>query len=97
MAGNLQQRIDKIEAKGALLAERFILIRDAKRAADEQIADLNATIAGLRRNIADLNRQVEYLKVASVLTPDHHDVEKTRSMLSELVREIDKCIHQLSI
>ncbi|MDE6859240.1 MAG: hypothetical protein K2J65_02375 [Duncaniella sp.] len=97
MAGNLQQRIDKIEAKGALLAERFVLIRDAKRAADEQIANLNATIAGLQRNIADLNRQVEYLKVASVLNPDHRDVEKTRSMLTELVREIDKCIHQLSI
>jgi len=97
MAGNLQQRIDKIEAKGALLAERFTLMRDAKRKADGQIAELNVTIAGLRRDIADLTRQVEYLKVASVLTPDHRDVEETRAMLSELVREIDKCINQLSI
>lgn len=97
MAGNLQQRIDKIEAKGALLAERFTLIRDAKRQADGQIAELNATIAGLHRDIADLTRQVEFLKVASVLTPDHRDVEETRAMLSELVREIDKCINQLSI
>lgn len=97
MAGNLQQRIDKIEAKGALLAERFALMRDAKRKADGQIAELNATIAGLRREIDDLNRRVEYLKVASVLTPDHRDVEETRAMLTELVREIDKCINQLSI
>lgn len=51
----------------------------------------------LHRNIDDLNRQIEYLKVASVLTPNHHDVEETRAILSELVREIDKCINQLSI
>lgn len=97
MAGNLQQRIDKIEAKGALLAERFAMIRDAKQQADDQIAEMKATIAGMQRTIDDLNRQIEYLKVASVLTPDHHDVEETRAILSELVREIDKCINQLSI
>lgn len=97
MAGNLQQRIDKIEAKGALLAERFAHISEAKRKADERIAELDATISSLRREIADLSRQIEYLKVASVLTPDHRDVEETRAMLSELVREIDKCINYLSI
>ncbi|MCI8998493.1 MAG: DUF3450 domain-containing protein [Muribaculaceae bacterium] len=97
MAGTLQQRIDKIEAKGALLAERFALLREAKRQADGQIAEMKTTISMLHRNIDDLNRQIEYLKVASVLTPNHHDVEETRAILSELVREIDKCINQLSI
>ena len=97
MAGKLQQRIDKIEAKGALLAERFVMLRQAKRQADEQIADMEATIAGLHRTIEDLNRQIEYLKVATVLTPDHRDVEETRAILSELVREIDKCINKLSV
>lgn len=97
MAGNLQQRIDKIEAKGALLAERFAMLRDAKHQAEVKISDMEATIAGLNHTIDDLKRQIEYLKVASVLTPDHHDVEDTRAKLSELVREIDKCINQLSI
>lgn len=97
MAVNLQQRIDKIEAKGALLAERFAKIREAKRDADVQIADMQATISAMQRNIDNLNRQIEYLKVVSILSPDHHDVETTRAKLSELVREIDKCINQLSI
>lgn len=97
MAVNLQQRIDKIEAKGALLAERFVMIREAKRSADAQVSDLQATVKAMQRNIDDLNRQIEYLKMVSILSPDHHDVETTRAKLTELVREIDKCINQLSI
>ncbi len=97
MAGNLQQRIDKIESKAALLAERYAVLHNAKLRADARIDELNATIDSLQRNVADLNRQIEYLKVASVLSPDHRDVEETRALLTELVREIDKCINQLSI
>lgn len=96
MAVNLQQRIEKIEAKAALIVECHERLRKAKDAADERISELEATVTALRRELEARDRQIEYLKVASVLTPDHSDVEATRAMLSELVREIDKCITQLS-
>ena len=97
MAANLQQRVDKIEAKAALLIERYELMLRAKQEAENRVRELTGTVERLERTIGDLNRQIEYLKVASVLTPDHKDVETTRAMLSELVREIDKCINRLSI
>ena len=97
MAANLQQRIEKIEAKAALIIERYGLMSQARQEAENRVRELTGTVERLERTIGDLNRQIEYLKVASVLTPDHKDVEVTRAVLSELVREIDKCIAQLSI
>lgn len=97
MAANLQERIEKIEAKAALMVERCGYLRKSLAESQDKIEELNAIIAGLHREIEERNRQIEYLKVASVLTPDHNDVEATRSKLSGLVREIDKCINQLSL
>ena len=97
MAANLQHRVDKIESKAALILERYRLISQARQEAENRVRELTGTVERLERTIGDLNRQIEYLKVASVLTPDHKDVEATRAVLSELVREIDKCINQLSL
>lgn len=97
MAANLQERIDKIQAKAALMVERYERLRRMLDEANLRIDDLTATVESQRREIAERDRQIEYLKVASVLTPDHRDVEATRDLLSELVREIDKCINQLSL
>lgn len=97
MAANLQERIDKIEAKAALMVERYGYMRGALDDARKRIDELDAIIARQQREIEERDRQIEYLKIASVLTPDHRDVEATRAVLSELVREIDKCINQLSL
>ncbi len=97
MAANLQQRIEKIEAKAALMIERYELMRQARQRAEAKVEELVSEIGRLERTIAEMSRQIEYLKVASVMSPDHRDVEATRAVLSELVREIDKCINQLSI
>ena len=86
MARNLQQRIARLQSKASLLTDRY---KAVKRAKEE--------VARLRREISVKDAEIERLKVTSVLTPDHKDVEVTRAFLSELVREIDKCIAQLSI
>ena len=97
MAANLQERIEKIKAKATLIVERYERLRQMLAEANGRIEELNATVESQRREIAERDRQIEYLKVASVLTPDHRNVEATRALLSELVREIDKCINQLSL
>ncbi len=97
MAANLQERIEKIQAKAALMVERYEHLRLQLAEARDRIEELEAVVDRQRREIEERDRQIEYLKVASVLTPDHRDVESTRAVLSELVREIDKCINQLSL
>lgn len=97
MAANLQERVEKIEAKAALMVERYGRLHRALLESQARIEELEAELAARRRELEERDRAMEYLKVASILTPDHHDVEETRAMLSGLVREIDKCINQLSL
>ncbi|MCI9285046.1 MAG: hypothetical protein HFJ91_04475 [Muribaculaceae bacterium] len=97
MAVSLQQRIDKIKSKAALLSERNKALSEACRAAEARIADLEEANEKLLRQVRDRDREIERLKVASVLSPDHKDVEQARQFISSLVRDIDKCIAQLSV
>lgn len=97
MAGNLQQRIDRIIAKAALIDERYRLLAEAKAVTDNRVGELEAEVDTLRRQLSERDREIERLRVASALAPDHSNVEEARALLTELVREIDKCIKQLSI
>lgn len=97
MAVTLQQRVEKLKSKAALLQERYKALMRAKAEADTRIEQLNGEIDRLRRTLRAKETEIERLKVSSVLTPDHRDVEQTRRFISELVRDIDKCIAQLSV
>ena len=68
MAANLQERINKIEAKAALMVERYGLMRDALADAHKRIDELEAVIVRQKRELQERDRQIEYLKVASVPT-----------------------------
>lgn len=97
MPESLQQRVDGLKAKANLIAQRYRALQQSKAAAEERIEQLTDTIARLQRQLAERDREIERLKVSSVLVPDHRDVEATRAFISGLVREIDKCIARLSI
>lgn len=97
MAENLYQRVDTLKAKARLMAERYRTLRQAKEDADDRIAELTAEVDSLHQLLARQDREIERLRMASVLAPDHREVERTRTFISDLVREIDKCIARLSI
>lgn len=96
MAGNLQETLERISNKTALLTERYAILRKEKDSADARIEELNATILKQSKEIESLQQEIEYLKIATTIVPNHKDVEKSRAILSGLVREIDKCISELS-
>lgn len=96
MAVELQQIIDRVNAKTQILLDRYALIRQRREEAEAKVAELEATLEMVRAENEDLRRQVEFLRIATTIVPDRKDVERSRSMLSELVREIDKCIADLN-
>lgn len=96
MAGNLQQRLDSLRSKAQLLTQRYVNLANQKREADERIASLQATIESQRKEMAIMRQQIEQFQVVSVLAPRREDVERTRTLLAELVRDIDKCINELT-
>ncbi|MDE5607767.1 MAG: hypothetical protein K2I64_02400 [Muribaculaceae bacterium] len=60
------------------------------------MADRDATIREQKREIERLTQQVDFLTVVSTTLPAPGDIEKSRAILSGLVREIDKCIKDLT-
>lgn len=96
MAGNLQQRLESIKAKAKIITERYRKVEAEKRAAEMQIAELQATVRHQHAQLQQAMLKIEQLQVVTTLVPKRENVEQTRVILSELVREIDKCINDLT-
>lgn len=96
MAADFDSRLNAVEAKAQLLAERFNALMTERRRLMQQVADLRSQLDEARRTIETQQARVEYLQLATTILPSSEDVEHSRRFLSELVWEIDKCINQLS-
>lgn len=97
MAERLDKRLDSIEAKSLMVVSNYNRLREAKRRSDERVAQLLQQVEEQSREIADLRRQVEYMKVATTLAPNEEALNQSRRVISQIVREIDKCIADLNI
>ncbi len=96
MAGNLQQRLDSLKSKTQLLVERYARMENARREAESRISELEQEITRKDREIKVLRQQLEQLQVVTTLSPGREDVERSRKFFAELLRDIDKCINELS-
>ena len=96
MATDLHETLQRVARKAQGLTDRYNALLSEKRAADVRIAELMATVEALRKQVESLTRQNEYLTVVTTGIPSRSDVERSRAVISRLVREIDKCISDLS-
>lgn len=96
MAASLHQRLDTLMLKARLLTDRYKVLQQEKRAAEERIADMQRVINTQQKELAELRQRIEYLTVVTTMTPRRDKVEQTRTVLADLVREIDKCINELN-
>lgn len=96
MAATLQQRIDSIRSKARLLTERYAELLEEKRAAEAQIDELRAQLQRQQREMSHMKQQIENLQVVTTISRKREDVERSRAFLSQLVRDIDKCIAELT-
>lgn len=96
MADELRQTLNRTAQKAQIVLQRYMLMKQkvAQTAAraDELERELEKTKAENQR----LRSQVQFLKMASVVAPDREDVERTRALISGLVRDIDRCIADLN-
>lgn len=96
MATDLRQKLERISGKARLLTERYVMVLDAKAAAMQRISDLEAELEKQSKEIERLKAQLEFQQMATTLAPSREEVDKSRAVLSKLVREIDKCIEELN-
>lgn len=96
MVSDLQQTLMRIGRKVESLTERYNALLAEKRKADAIISQMEKQILSRDEEIRILKSRVEYLTVVTTAIPNRDDVEKSRAKISELVREIDRCITELS-
>ncbi len=96
MASDLQQILERLNRKALNLTERYQTVLEEKNQALLRIAELETLVTTLRGRIQTLERQVEYLSVVTTAFPSREEMERSKARLSELVREIDKCISDLT-
>lgn len=96
MAGDLQQRIDSLRGKAQLLTQRYEKLLSDKREADTTIGELKAKLAEQSKEISLLRQQLEYLRVVSPASVTPGDAQQSRAILVQIVRDIDKCISELT-
>lgn len=96
MAADLRQKLEVISGKARLLTERYELVLKEKAAALERVSDLESTVDRQLIEIERLKQQLEFQLIATTLAPSREDLDRSRTVLSKLVREIDKCIDELN-
>ncbi len=96
MVAEYQQTIDRIKHKTDLIIQRYNILLQERQSCEAKISELESLILQQKKEIEKLQLENEYLKVATTIVPDRSEVEQSRALLSKLVREIDKCIVELS-
>jgi hypothetical protein len=96
MAADLQSRINNLRSKAELLTGRYRMLVQQKQQCDLKVQELEATVKRQQREIEILHQQIENLQVVTTIAPSRENVEHSRAILSQLVRDIDKCIAELT-
>ena len=96
MSGNLKRRLDNVTAKALLLRQRHEQILAERSRLESRVAELKTLLDQRDKEISRLRQENECLRVVHSITPSRGEVERSRAILTELMRDIDKCIADLS-
>lgn len=96
MANNLTEQLVRVKSKTSVLMEKYIALKDAFDNARRENEALKAQIMAKDKEIESLRLKAEHLSIASTVKMGGDDIQATRDMIADLVREIDRCIADLS-
>lgn len=96
MAFDYNNAFRRIIAKTQLLEQKYKYMQQSRDEALANVEMLQAQIAEKDKELQTLRMQIEYMQIASTIAPTREQVEKTRAMIAGLVRDIDRCITDLS-
>lgn len=96
MASDLTETLHRIADKSHFLTQRYEVVAQERAQALRRVAELEQTIARKDKELEQLRMQVEYLTVSSTLAPNRDQLDQTRAMISQMMRDIDKCIADLN-
>ena len=96
MAKELQETLSRIAEKHRFLVARYQALLDQNNRLKARVADLEKQVADRDSRLEKLETRSEYLEISSAIAPNFSELESTRDMVADLVREIDRCIADLN-
>lgn len=96
MATDLHSTIERILNKSSVLVEKYHALEAEKVNAELKIRQLQEEIATLKKELEQLRQDNEYLRMARTIAPSYEQLAESRAIISQLVRDVDKCISQLT-
>ena len=88
--------VNKLETKLSKVLERHTILRQENKKLQQFNNNLEQQISMQQEIIDDLERKYESLRVANTMVGSKEDKHATKLKINTLIREIDKCIVQLS-
>lgn len=95
MAKDLAEQLSRIGHKAELLVTRYESLKDENQALRERVQELEARLISCNRTIERQSVEIEHFKISSAIAPDAATAREARTILAELVREIDACVADL--
>ena len=96
MAADLHSTIERILSKSGVLVEKDQALEKERVNAEQEISRLRNEIQKLKKEVEQLRQDNEYLKLARSIAPSYEQLAESRAIISQLVRDVDKCISQLT-
>lgn len=96
MAKELQNTLSRLAEKHRFLVTRYQTLLNQNNSLKERVAELEKQVAERDSRLEKLETRSEYLEISSAIAPNFAELESTRDMVADLVREIDRCIADLN-
>lgn len=95
MAKDLAEQLSRIGHKAELLVTRYESLKTENQALRERVQELEARLLCCDKTIEKQAVEIEHFRISSAIAPDAATARKARTILAELVREIDACVADL--
>lgn len=96
MAVDLEELIERLQRKMLVLVDKYRLLESDKKSVDEENARLKAEIENLKKQLEQTNTDKEFLRIARNISNTPEQLAENKAVLVRLVRDVDKCIAQLT-
>ncbi len=96
LMNNLSQSVDLLEVNLSKLLSKYSTLRQSLQDLLKEKESLQLKISEQEKEISDLEEKLETSRIANAIVGSKEDKHVTKLKINTLVREIDKCIAQLS-
>jgi len=96
MSTELKDKMQQLLRKTEVLRDRYLALHSEKQALERQLEQQQLEIVQLQKELSQLRIDNEYLTVAHTIAPNREAVDRYKKQVSQMVRDIDRCIKQLN-